>query len=115
MIKRAHATAEADRDDRVFKALAGTDRRRILDLLKDGPQTTGDICGALPWLNRCTVMQHLGVLEAAELVITRKRGRSRWNYLDVAPIQRIHDRWIGAYASPSAALLMRIKHDLETD
>lgn len=115
MIKRTESSAEADRDDRVFKALAGTDRRRILDLLKDGPRTTGDICGELPWLNRCTVMQHLGVLETAELVITKKRGRSRWNYLDVAPIQRIHDRWIGTYASPSAALLGRLKQDLESD
>ncbi len=100
-------------DDRVFKALAGADRRRILDLLQDGPKTTGEVCKELPWLNRCTVMQHLGVLESAELVVTRKRGRNRWNYLDVAPIQRIHDRWIGAYASPSARMLERLKRDLE--
>ena len=103
-----------NRDDRVFKALAGADRRRILDFLQSGPKTTGDVCEALPWLNRCTVMQHLGVLEAAELVITRKRGRNRWNFLDIAPIQRIHDRWIGAYASPSASLLNRLKQDLES-
>ena len=103
-----------DVDDRVFKALAGSDRRHILDLLRDGPLTTGDICKKLPHLNRCTVMQHLGVLETAELVITKKRGRSRWNYLDVAPIQGIYARWIGDYASPSANLLSRLKRDLES-
>lgn len=107
-------TTARDSDDRVFKALAGADRRHILDLLKDAPSTTGDICKKLPHLNRCTVMQHLGVLEDAELVITRKRGRSRWNYLDVGPVQGIYDRWIGEYASPSANLLGRLKRDLES-
>ena len=105
---------DGDRDDQVFKALAGTERRFILDLLQQGPMTTGDICAKLPKLNRCTVMQHLGVLETAGLVISKKRGRSRWNYLDVSPIQQIYDRWIGTYASPSAQLLNRIRQDLES-
>lgn len=100
-------------DDLVFKALAGSDRRRILDLLKSGPRPTSAIADELPWLNRCTVMQHLGVLEEAGLVVSSKRGRSRWNYLDVGPIQAIHERWIGDYAQPSAAFLNRLKTDLE--
>lgn len=101
------------RDDRVFKALAGGDRRRILDFLKSGPRTTTDIVDALPWLNRCTVMQHLAVLEDAGLVVSAKRGRSRWNYLDVSPIQDIYERWIGEYAKPSAGFLNQLKKDLE--
>ena len=105
--------SSADRDDRVFKALAGADRRQILDLLRDGPRTTSELCGHLGHLDRTTVMQHLGVLEDAELVFSRKRGRSRWNYLDVSPIQRIHERWISQYAAPSAALAHRLKTDLE--
>ena len=107
-------SASANADDRVFKALAGSDRRRILDLLREGPMTTGDICKQLRRLNRCTVMQHLGVLEHAELVITKKRGRSRWNYLNISPIQGIYERWIGEYASPSAQLLHRLKQDIES-
>ena len=59
------------------------------------------------------VIQHLGVLENARLIITRKAGRSRWNYLDVSPIQRIHQRWIEAYAEPSANLLSKLQQDLE--
>lgn len=113
-IGTVNSKRDSDRDDRVFKALAGKERRFILDLLQQGPMTTGDICGKLPKLNRCTVMQHLGVLEAADLVISKKRGRSRWNYLDVGPIQEIYDRWIGTYASPSAQLLNRIRQDLES-
>ena len=100
-------------DDLVFKALAGADRRRILDLLRTAPMTTGDICKKLHWLNRCTVMQHLGVLEKARLIISKKDGRSRWNYLDVSPIQRIHARWIEAYAMPSARLLCKLQQDIE--
>ena len=102
-----------DQDDLVFKALAGGDRRRILDLLRDAPMTTGDIGKKLYHLDRTTVMQHLGVLEKARLIISRKEGRCRWNYLDVSPIQRIHARWIAAYSAPSAGLLSQLQRDLE--
>ena len=102
-----------DQDDLVFKALAGTDRRKILDLLRDAPMTTGELGKQLPWLDRTTVMQHLGVLENARLIISKKEGRCRWNYLDIGPIQRIHERWIQAYAMPSASLLSKIQQDLE--
>ncbi len=100
--------------DQVFKEQAGADRRRILDMLRDGPMTTGDLGKALAHLDRTTVMQHLGKLELAGLVISRKEGRCRWNYLDVSPIQRIHERWIEAYAAPSAGLLSRLQQDLES-
>ena len=113
MVKHKTLQRQEIQDDLVFKALAGSDRRRILDLLRTAPLTTGDICKKLHWLNRCTVMQHLGVLENARLIITRKEGRSRWNYLDVSPIQRIHERWIEAYATPSANLLSKLQQDLE--
>ena len=113
MIKSKSTQRMEKQDDLVFKALAGSDRRRILDLLRKAPLTTGDICKKLHWLNRCTVMQHLGVLENARLIISRKEGRSRWNYLDVGPIQRIHERWIEAYATPSADLLSKLQQDLE--
>jgi DNA-binding transcriptional ArsR family regulator len=103
-----------NQDDLVFKALAGADRRRILDLLRDAPMTTSDIGKNLPHLDRTTVMQHLGVLEKARLVISKKDGRCRWNYLDVSPIQRIHERWIRSYAAPTAGLLSRLQSDLES-
>ena len=101
-------------DDLVFKALAGADRRRMLDLLRDAPMTTGEIGKRLPHLDRTTVMQHLGVLEKARLIISRKEGRCRWNYLDVSPIQRIHERWISDFAAPSAGFLSRLQADLES-
>lgn len=97
----------------VFKALADDRRREILDLLKDGPKTTGELCAHFKRVDRCTVMQHLGVLEAADLVIARREGRNRWNYLNVVPVQEIYDRWISQYARPSVELLTRLKRDLE--
>lgn len=102
-----------DKQDRVFKALAHRTRRRILDLLRRSPCTTGELCAEFPGLDRCTVMQHLGVLERADLVVVRTAGRLRWNVLNVLPIREIHDRWIGAYASNAVGLLARLKQDLE--
>jgi DNA-binding transcriptional ArsR family regulator len=99
--------------DRVFKALSNSTRRRILDLLRDHPRTTGDLCANFPDLDRCTTMQHLGVLERAGLVIALRKGRERWNHLDVLPIKQIHDRWIGDYARSAVELLARLKSDLE--
>ena len=102
-----------DSQGAVFKALADDRRRAILDLLKDGPKTTGELCAHFKRVDRCTVMQHLGVLEGADLVIAKRAGRLRWNYLNVIPMQEIYDRWISQYARPSVELLTRLKRDLE--
>jgi len=102
-------------DNVVFKALADGRRRRILDLLKGGPRTTGDLCEQFEGsLDRCTVMQHIGVLEQAGLVVARREGRTRWNYLDAGPIKEIHDRWISPFARDAVDLLARLKRDLES-
>ena len=106
--------SEAERQERVFKALADATRREILDLLKDQPLKTGDICAHFTGLDRCTVMQHIGVLEKADLVIVRREGRTRWNYLNVAPIREVYERWISPYASPSVELLTRMRRGVES-
>lgn len=85
----------------------------MLDLLKAQPMTTGALCAALPELDRCTVMQHLAVLETAGLVLAERRGRERWNHLDALPIHGIHERWIGPYAAYAASLLARLKRQVE--
>jgi DNA-binding transcriptional ArsR family regulator len=104
------------RDDLIFKALADPRRREILDLLKHAPRTTGELCEHFDAsLDRCTVMQHIGVLERAELIIARRDGRKRWNYLNASPIKEIHDRWISPYATAAVDLLARMKRDMEED
>ena len=103
----------SDANDTVFKAIANADRRAILDAIREAPKTTGELCDALPHLERTTVMLHMRVVEEADLIIVQRKGRHRWNYLNVAPIQDIYGRWIKRYAAPSAALLTRLKKDLE--
>lgn len=95
-------------DDKVFKALASPTRRRMLDVLKESPCTTGALCARFPELDRTTVLQHLRVLERAALVTGRKVGRERHLALAPLPIKRIHDRWIGDYARAAVELLDRL-------
>lgn len=103
-----------EQHNRVFRALASPHRRAILDALRDQPLTTGSLCAQFPELDRCTVMQHLNVLEEADLLIVERRGRERWNRLNPLPIHAIHERWIGPHAERAVAMLAKLKHDLET-
>ena len=105
--------AISEQQDRVFRALASHHRRAILDVLRDQPLTTGALCGQFPELDRCTVMQHLKVLEGAELIIAERKGRERWNHLNPLPIHAIHERWIGPHAERAVTMLAKLKHDLE--
>ncbi len=99
--------------DRVFKALANPVRRTICDELRLRPLTTSQLCVCIADLDRCTVMQHLKVLEGAGLVVPVRKGRERFNYLDAMPIQAIHERWIGPHAAGAAAGLSLLKRELE--
>ena len=99
--------------DDVFRALADPTRRSLLDALfeQDG-QTLTALEERLP-MTRFGVMKHLKVLEEANLVVTRKRGREKLHFLNPVPIRLVHDRWVSKYAEPWAATLAGIKHDLE--
>ena len=99
--------------DAVFKALANPVRRRICDELKLRPLTTQQLVDCFSELDRCTVMQHLKVLEGAGLVIPVRKGRERFNYLDAMPIQAIHERWIGPHAAHAAKRLNQLRRELE--
>ena len=104
-----------DELDPVFKALADPTRRRILDLLKDRAQTTGQLAAAFPQLSRFAVMKHLGILEAAGLVIVKRKGRERFNHLNSVPIRQIYERWMGPFAELWSSSLLRLKDYVERD
>ncbi|SRR5690606_26760321 len=108
MMDAARKGSDRTDDDLVFKALASPIRRRMLDLLKDSPRTTGSLCECFPELDRTTVLQHLRTLEAAELVTGRRVGRERHLSIAPLPIKRIHDRWISAYTAAAVDLLERL-------
>jgi hypothetical protein len=58
-------------------------------------------------------MQHLKVLESADLVIVERRGRERWNDLNPLPIHDIHERRIGPHAALAVEKLAALKRQLE--
>ena len=106
---------EADPLDPVWRALASPIRRRILDILREGPRITGDLADEFSDLSRFAVMQHLGVLEEADLVIRKKDGRTTWNHMNPVPIQRLADRWIDRMRRPWVESLVDLKSQLESE
>jgi DNA-binding transcriptional ArsR family regulator/uncharacterized protein YndB with AHSA1/START domain len=97
----------------VWRALADASRRRILDLLRDRPRTTGEIASEFPDVSRFAVMKHLGVLEQTGLVVVRRRGRERWNHLNAVPLRHAYERWMQPYADEWASSLLRLKEHTE--
>jgi uncharacterized protein YndB with AHSA1/START domain len=99
--------------DLVFKGLADSTRRELLDELfrRDG-QTLVALASRFD-MTRVAVAKHLGLLEAAGLVVTRRRGREKLHFLNPVPIRLIHDRWVSKYTEVWAAGLVDLKHDLE--
>jgi DNA-binding transcriptional ArsR family regulator len=101
--------------DAVFKALADPVRRQLLDSLRaENGQTMGALCEGRG-MTRQAVAKHLGILEAANLIATEKRGREKLHYLNPVPIQEIADRWIGQYERGRLRALADFKRDLEGD
>ena len=97
----------------VFKALADPTRRRLLDRLRarDG-QTLGELCGNAS-MTRQAVTKHLAILEAANLVAVRWRGREKLHYLNPVPINDIAERWIGKFERGRLRVLAELKKQLE--
>lgn len=99
--------------DKTFHALAHETRRTILDLLRDEPgQAVGKLASHFD-VSRIAIMNHLAVLEAADLVISKKDGRARRLHLNIIPIQMVYDRWSDAYSEHWASKLTSIKYAAE--
>ena len=99
--------------DAIFKALGDPTRRALLDALRgrDGQTLTELETGV--GMARFGVMKHLGVLEKANLIVTRKAGRFKYHYINAAPIQEVADRWIAPYTKPLARFAVDLKRQLE--
>lgn len=100
-------------DQAVWRALSSPVRRGILDLLRDGPLTTGKITEELTELSRFVVMQHLAVLGEAGLVLSRKEGRKRLNFLNAVPVQEVYECWVTELARAPAAGAVALKKYVE--
>ena len=100
-------------DDRVFKALADSTRRHLLDRLFDREGLTLTELESELEMTRFGVMKHLRVLEDAGLVVHRRAGREKLHYLNPVPIRLIHDRWIDKYTERQVTALTDLKEQLE--
>ena len=65
-------------------------------------------------MTRIAVAKHLRLLEEAGLVVSRRRGREKWHYLNAVPIRLLYDRWVSKYTEPWAAGLAGLKREMET-
>ena len=104
-----------DDEDLVFKALADPTRRLLLDrLFEHDGMTLSELESEVPDLTRFGVMKHLGVLEQAGLLVTRKQGRHKHHFLNPVPIRQIADRWISKYDRMPLRALADLKRSLES-
>ena len=99
--------------DRVFKALGDPTRRKLLDVLceKNG-QTLSLLCENLG-MARQSATQHLGILEAANLVSTVKRGREKLHFINPIPLHEVYERWVRKFEQQRLSLLHDLKKELE--
>src|SRR5579859_5849168 len=99
--------------DDVFKALADSTRRQLLDrLFERNGQTLGELCASLA-ISRQAVTKHLKILEDANLVAVRWSGREKLHYLNPVPIHEIAERWIGKFERGRLRALSELKDKLE--
>ena len=102
-------------DDAVFRALADPSRRQLLDRLHErNGQTLSELCRELE-VTRQAVTKHLAILEDANLVATRRRGREKLHFINPVPINEIAERWIGKFDRPRLTALADLKRSLEGD
>jgi DNA-binding transcriptional ArsR family regulator len=100
--------------DDIFRALGDPSRRKLLDRLHaDNGQTLSDLCRHLD-MTRQAVAKHLALLEAANLVVTVRRGREKLHYLNPVPIHQIYERWIGKFERQRLRALHDLKKGLES-
>jgi DNA-binding transcriptional ArsR family regulator len=67
---------QSQRLDRTFSALSDPTRRDILERLSVGPASISELARPIG-ISLPGVMKHIHILEAAHLVTTEKRGRTR--------------------------------------
>ena len=102
-----------DATDQVFKALADSSRRQLLvSLNARNGQTLTELCQGLE-MSRQAVTQHLGLLEAANLVVIQWQGREKHHYFNPVPINEIYMRWIGKFEQGRLTALHNLKEALQ--
>lgn len=97
----------------VFLALASPARRRLLELLAQGPRTAGALAAQFD-LSRPAVAEHLQILRRAALVRDEPVGRHRVYHLEAAPLERVSD-WLHPFEQFWRARLRDLADLLENE
>jgi DNA-binding transcriptional ArsR family regulator len=71
---------------RVFKALSDPTRRRVLQLLRAGPMSAGDLADQFV-VSKPTMSAHFAVLREADLVQVEKAGKSVIYHLKLSVLE----------------------------
>ena len=94
-----------------YAALAEPSRRQILDLLRGGERSVGELVGPLK-LSQPGASKHLRVLREAGLVEVRPDGRQRWYRLRAQPLAEV-DEWLEPYREHWSGRLDALERHLE--
>lgn len=86
----------ASRTDAAFHAIGDGARRAILEQLKSGERSAGEIAAAFD-ISWPAISRHLRLLKEAELVTERRAGRTRLYTLNRPAIKRIFGTWVAAF------------------
>jgi len=77
--------------NRLFKALDDVTRREILELLKDGDKTAGEIAGRFN-MSKPSISYHLDLLRQGDLVVSVKKGQYIYYSLNTSVLDDVV-RW----------------------
>jgi DNA-binding transcriptional ArsR family regulator len=94
-----------------YAAVAEPHRRQILDLLRGGERSVGELVGRIG-LSQPGVSKHLRVLREAGLVDVRPAGKERWYGLRAQPLAEL-DEWLAPYRAFWANRLDALEQHLE--
>ena len=99
--------------DKIFKALADRNRRKMLDRLrKQAGLTLSELIEDID-MTRQSASRHVSVLETAGLVATHWSGREKLHYLNPVPVIEISERWLDRFSQDKALALLALKSALE--
>lgn len=72
--------------NRVFKALSDPTRRAVLELLREGPRTAGDLADQFP-VSKATMSAHFAALREAGLIEPEKQGTTVTYHLQLSVLE----------------------------
>lgn len=103
----------ADGLDNLFAALASSDRRRMLDLVRKTPgMSIADLAGHFSF-SKVATLKHVRALEEVGLVVAKQDGRRRRLYFNVMPIHEVYARWTDEYSGMWAEFVGDLKDRIE--